>query len=298
MMYHQKKGTTMKITCLIVASTWMFHAPAMAETELEMNLMSFNIRFGIAYDRENNWPNRQDMVVEMKEKYRPHIIGHQEILPFQSDYLTQQMPRYRWFGAPRNDGALPERSSIMYEWREFIPLDTGTFWISETPEVFDSQSWNTSVARIVTWGRFLHRETQTAFYVYNTHFDHVSQEARLNGMRLILDDIESRTGDLPVIFMGDFNVTAERDEVYHIALDGTGFVDAWTVAEERRGPVATWNAFRPADPNSDRRIDWILLRGPFEVDLCETVTFSRNDRQVSDHFPVFARVRLKLDDAE
>ncbi|MCC5875601.1 MAG: hypothetical protein JJU11_05215, partial [Candidatus Sumerlaeia bacterium] len=129
-------------------------------------------------------------------------------------------------------------------------------------------------------------------------FDHVSQDARLNGMKLILSDIEARTGDFPVIFMGDFNVTAERDEVYHMALDETGFVDAWTVAKERKGPVATWNAFRPVNPDSDRRIDWILLRGDFEVDLCETVTYSENDRQVSDHFPVYAKVRLQLESTE
>lgn len=270
-------------------------SPAFSQKEeLQLDVMTFNIRFGIAYDRENNWPNRQDMVVNMLRKHDPDIIGTQELLPFQADYITSQLPHYRWFGAPRGEGPLPERSAILYKWKEIIPIEMGTFWLSETPDVYGSESWGTSVARIATWGRFHHRETESVFYVYNTHFDHVSQEARLNGMQVILDHIEKNTGDTPVIFMGDFNVTAEKDPVYTLALDDTGFTDAWVEAAERIGPVATWNAFRPPNMESDRRIDWILTRGKFAVDRCETITCSENERQVSDHFPVMATLRLDI----
>lgn len=281
---------------LMIAAAWLLVAPATPANELELGVMTFNIRFGIAHDRENNWPNRQDMVVDMLQEFDADIIGTQEMLPFQADYITHWIPEYRWFGPPRGEGPLPERSAILYKWREILAIETGTFWLSETPEVYGSSSWGASVARIATWGRFHHRETSTDFYVYNTHFDHVSQEARINGMQVILDHIAENTGDHPVIFMGDFNVTAEKNVVYDMAV--AEFEDAWLTAAEREGPVATWNAFRPVPEDSDRRIDWILTRGPFEVDYIETITHNVDGRFVSDHFPVYARMRLQLNGDE
>jgi len=283
------------LLALLLAMPMIAIPTSAASSELPLNVMTFNIRFGTAYDRENNWPNRQDMVIRMLKKYDADIIGTQETLDFQADYICQQMPEYRWFGPPRMVGGLPERCAILYKWREFEPIDTGTFWLSETPEVFGSQSWDSSLPRIATWARFHHMETGTEFYVYNTHFDHVGREARRESMRQILEHIEENTGDLPVIYVGDFNVTAERDDVYHILAE-TDFEDAWLTAAEQRGPVATWNAFRPVPEDSDRRIDWIFTRGPFEVDLCETITYSENDRFVSDHFPVVAKMRLQTGD--
>lgn len=286
------------IKYLALTTVFAVTGPAVAQEELKLDVMTFNIRFGIAYDGINNWPNRQDMVVNMLKEYDPDIIGTQELLPFQADYITQQLPEYRWFGAARGEGPLPERSAILYKWEEVIPLDSGTFWLSETPEIYGSESWGTSVARIATWGRFYHRETETQFFVYNTHFDHVSQNARINGMQVILDHIEEHTGEGEVILTGDFNVTAEMDPVYTNALTDTGFEDAWKVAEERVGPVATWNAFQPANFQSDRRIDWILTRGKITVERCETITYSENNRQLSDHFPVMASLQIDISSEE
>lgn len=288
--------TTTRATTLVAAALLALPGPAVAD--LSLDVMTFNIRYGTAHDRQNNWPNRQDMVVNMLRHYDADIIGTQELLPFQADYITHWLPEYRWFGAPRNHEQLPERSAILYKWRELVPMESGTFWLSETPTVFASTSWNTSVARVATWARFHHLETGTTFFVYNTHLDHISQDARLNGTRVILEHAKEHAADHPVVFMGDFNAKAGENEAYHVARDEGGFHDAWLEATERRGPTTTWNAFRAADPASDQRIDWILTRGGFLTDLCETVTYSEDNRQVSDHFPVFAKLRLAPKDAD
>ncbi len=283
--------TARKLTAALVAGLLVLPAIVKAE-ELPLDVMTFNIRFGTAYDRENNWPNRQDMVVRMLQKYDADIVGTQEIQDFQADYITRWMPEYRWFGAHRGDH-MEERCAILYKWREYMPLGTGTFWLSETPAVYASQSWDAALPRIATWARFVHMETETEFYVYNTHFDHVGRQARVHSMDLILEHIDENARDRPVILLGDFNVTAEQSEVYD-AVAETGFEDLWLTAAGREGPTATWNAFRDLDPESDRRIDWIMTRGPFEADYIETIIYSEDGRWPSDHFPVFARVRLDI----
>jgi endonuclease/exonuclease/phosphatase family metal-dependent hydrolase len=269
--------------------------PWLVVAEVPISVMTFNIRYGTAHDRENNWPNRQEMTVRMLEQYDADLVGTQETLDFQVDYIQYWMPKYRWFGPARMKAGSPERCAILHKWREFAPLETGTFWLSETPELFGSQSWNSSLPRIATWARFIHMDSGATFHFFNTHFDHISQPARVEGMKLILDRIHQTAGDGPVIFMGDFNVTAEQNEVYDLAIQA-GFKDVWKTAVQREGPVATWNAFRPLEPESDRRIDWVLTRGPLEADYAETVTYSENGRWVSDHFPVFARLRLLTSD--
>jgi endonuclease/exonuclease/phosphatase family metal-dependent hydrolase len=277
--------------CLALAAILALPLVA-ASAEIPVNVMTFNIRYGTAHDRQNNWPNRQDMTVRMLKKYDADIVGTQEILDFQADYINQWIPGYRWFGPERMKGGSPERCAILHKWREFIPLEMGTFWLSETPEVFGSKSWESNLPRIATWARFLHLDSETSFYFYNTHFDHISQQARMEGMKVVLEHINRTAGDRPVIFVGDFNVSAEQNEVYDIAIKA-GFNDAWTKAAKREGPVTTWNAFQPLKPEADRRIDWILTRGAVQVDYIETITYSESGRWVSDHFPVFARLRLQ-----
>jgi endonuclease/exonuclease/phosphatase family metal-dependent hydrolase len=279
---------------LLLTLAALLTVPALSAEEVAINVMTFNIRYGTAHDRENNWPNRQEMTIRMLQQYDADIVGTQETLDFQADYIQSWMPQYRWFGPARMKSGSPERCAILHKWREFAPLETGTFWLSETPELFGSQSWGSSLPRIATWARFIHLASGTTFHFYNTHFDHVSQPARVEGMKLILQHIDKTVGPgSPLIFLGDFNVTAEQNEVYDLAI-AAGFKDAWNSAAQRVGPAATWNAFRPLNPESDRRIDWILTRGPVQADSIETITYSEGGRWVSDHFPVVARLRILL----
>jgi endonuclease/exonuclease/phosphatase family metal-dependent hydrolase len=56
--------------------------------------------------------------------------------------------------------------------------------------------------------------------------------------------------------------------------------------------INTFNGFKPAERNGVR-IDWILTRGDVTVDQAETLTYSPDSQFPSDHFPVFARLRLR-----
>ena len=273
---------TFILSCLVVLT-------GMAETPIAV--MSFNVRYGTANDGPNHWDKRKDIVVDTIKTYAPDIIGTQECLDFQAEYIVGKLPDYQWFGMGREVNGGGEHMAVIYKTKSLAPIESGNFWLSETPDSVGSISWNSACTRMVTWARFYHLETKQVFYYFNTHLDHKSEPARQGGAKVIAARISQLPSDAPVILTGDFNSTAGNSEAYSI-LTGTGLSDAWVAAPERVGPSVTWSAFKAPEEGIDQRIDWILTRGPITVKKCETVTFNKKGRYPTDHFPVFASLSL------
>lgn len=259
--------------------------------ELDLNVMSFNIRFGTANDGDNSWENRKEIVIDMIREQDPVVIGTQECLDFQADYLVEQLPQYRWFGVGREADGTGERMAVLYRADTVSPIESGNFWLSETPQVPGSSSWNSACNRMATWARFYHHASGQTFYFINTHLDHRSEPARQGGSKVVLDFIKTLPDDVPLVLTGDFNSIAVSSTPYSVLVDG-GLVDAWDKATEQVGPAVTWGAFNAPEIDSDRRIDWIMTRGGFVADRCETVTYNRDGRYPSDHFPVVAHLKI------
>ncbi|GMV90812.1 MAG: endonuclease/exonuclease/phosphatase family protein [Candidatus Hydrogenedentes bacterium] len=265
-------------------------AQSLAE-EVDLRVMSFNIRFGSANDGDNSWENRKEIVVDMIREQDPIVIGTQECLDFQADYLVEQLPHFRWFGVAREADGSGERMAVLYRADLISPIESGNFWLSETPKAPGSSSWDSACNRMATWARFHHHASGQAFYLINTHLDHRSEPARQGGSKVVLDFIETLPDDVPLVLTGDFNSIAANSIPYSILIDG-GLADAWDTAAERVGPAVTWGAFKAPEVDSDRRIDWIMTRGGIVADRCETVTYNYDGRYPSDHFPVVAHLKI------
>lgn len=257
--------------------------------ETPIKIMTFNVRYGTANDGPNHWDKRRDILVDAIKSCDPDILGTQECLEIQAEYIAQQLPGYRWFGVGREISCGGEHMAVFYKHDVLAPIESGNFWLSETPDVVGSISWDSACRRMVTWAKFLHLESKLSFYFFNTHLDHKSEPARQGGAKVLRERIGKVAGDTPLILTGDFNSVAGNSEAYTI-LTGAGLVDSWTAAIERAGPTTTWSGFNAPEKGADRRIDWILVRGPIAIQACETVTFNRDGRYPSDHFPVFARL--------
>jgi endonuclease/exonuclease/phosphatase family metal-dependent hydrolase len=255
---------------------------------LSLTVMSFNIRHGLAKDGENAWPKRREMVVETIKQQDPDIIGLQECLNFQAEYLEEELKGYRYIGVGREKDCGGERCAIFYKERNVSPLATGTFWLSETPSVPGSKSWDSSLPRIATWGDFYHHASGKVVHVVNTHFDHVGEVARAESGKLLARHAAERP-DATVVVTGDFNSIAEDSPAYTHLIEG-GLTDAWNAAAERVGPPATWGAFKAPKENDQRRIDWVLLRGPLKCLRAETVLYNVDGRYPSDHYPVVVKL--------
>ncbi len=259
---------------------------------VRLDVMTFNIRTAAGRDGANVWPNRKALVAETIARSSPDVVGLQEALEEQIEFLASRLPEYRWLGVDRglNGGrGLSEATPIFYRHRELTPIESGTFWISETPA--EPSRGRRRSSRIVTWARFYHHGTGQQLVVYNTHFSLRQGAGHLRGTELINERIAELPEGSAVVAMGDFNAVAERSETW-TAATAHGLRDAWVVAKERRGPAITANGFGPPPEGWDGRIDWILVGGRVSVLAAETIVHSREGRFPSDHYPVLARLEI------
>jgi endonuclease/exonuclease/phosphatase family metal-dependent hydrolase len=145
---------------------------------------------------------------------------------------------------------------------------------------------------MVTWVRFLDRQTRREFYLWNTHFDHQIQAAREKAAALVRERVAALGTSLPVILTGDFNA-GQDNPAHEILVQDSFFTDTWFTAKERVGQgLGTFNGFK-AVPQESPRIDWILARGKVRVEKEQIVTFNQDGKFPSDHCPLVAWLTLE-----
>ena len=253
-----------------------------------LTVMSYNIRLDVASDSANAWPYRREFLASQVLFHAPDILGTQEVLPSQLEWLAEHLTGYDHIGEGREGGNAGEYSALFYRADRFTLSDTGTFWLSPTPNTV-SVGWDAALPRICTYGRFTDRQSGQEFVAFNTHFDHVGERARVNSAALILAMIDSlNTNSLPVILTGDLNLTPDSEP---IGVFTETLTDAFDAAPIRLGPAGTFTGFDYAAP-AERRIDYIMVSPGVEVLKFATLTDAINRRYASDHFAVLAKLRL------
>jgi len=258
----------------------------------QINVVTFNIRFNTENDGINAWPNRIEMATGLLKFHEADLFGLQEALHGQILDVQKNMPGFEWFGVGRDDGEKGgEFSPIFYNKSKFILIESGTFWLSETPEK-PSKGWDAALNRVVTWGKFKSKVTGKLFYYYNTHFDHRGDEARKKSAELIIKKIREMAGNsgYPVILTGDFNLTPETEGIANIKKYLRDSREI-TIAPPY-GPTGTFNSFDWNAPMKDR-IDYVFVNEMVDVLKYATLTDSKEMRWPSDHLPVFTKIQLK-----
>ena len=262
-----------------------------------LRVMSFNIRFGTADDGPNRWEVRRDAVVAAIREFDPDVLGTQETLAAQRDFLLAALPGFAAVAVGRDDGRdKGEMTATFYRRDRFDLLDSGHFWLSLSPDQPGSKDWDTAITRMATWLKLRDRRepTRPPILVINTHFDHVGQTARLESARLIRRRAVEMGKGCSIIVMGDFN--CGDDDPPHAALvgqqdDGIDLFDTYRAIHPARGPdEATFHAF-DATKVKGERIDWILATPDFKVESAAIDRSLPGGRVPSDHFPVTAVLR-------
>lgn len=255
-----------------------------------VRVMSFNIRYNTPDDAENAWPHRKDMVASVMRFHDADFAGLQEALLGQIEDLEARLPGYAWIGVGRDDGERAgEFTPIFYREERFDLEESDTFWLSETPDVPGSKSWDTAITRIATWGTFRDRRTGRRFVVLNTHFDHIGEEARAESARLIAERVEEF--DLPTVVTGDFNATPDSEPYRVLTAEGGELRDALSVSDvPHHGPTTTWNGFQAIEPG--RRIDFVFVSRDVEVVRHGILSETIDGRFPSDHLPVLTELRI------
>jgi len=253
-----------------------------------LRVMTFNIRYATERDGENAWEHRKEYVASMIRFHKADAIGVQEALIGQIEYLQEQLPEYDWFGAGRDDGERAgEFCAVFYRADRLRVLRDSTFWLSETPEN-PGLGWDAACPRVVTWGRFFDLENEKIFYLFNTHFDHRGQQARIESAKRLCARVNETESEIPAIVCGDFNAEP-NSAVYRILTQtGTGrvLIDARAAARyPHHGPEVTFTGFG-RDLSPGKRIDYIFISGPLQVRYHGNLSDTFDGRPPSDHMPV------------
>jgi endonuclease/exonuclease/phosphatase family metal-dependent hydrolase len=273
-------------------------------TSADVAVMSFNIRYGTADDGPNRWARRKRMVYALLRRQGADVIALQEALRPQLDELHAALPAYGELGRGRDDGATKgEYAAILYRRERFDVDESGTFWLSDTPEVPGSITWGNACTRICTWGRFVPRSSGRAFYVFNVHLDHISQPSREKGVALVLSRVRDRRQPDPIVLTGDFNVDESnpivrylegglqlQDVTNGLAAKPLPLVDTFRLLHKDATRDGTFHEFKGYQTGN--RIDYIFTQPDVAVLRAEILRDSTRVRYPSDHFPITAVLRF------
>ncbi|MDG1874367.1 MAG: endonuclease/exonuclease/phosphatase family protein [Mariniblastus sp.] len=261
-----------------------------------LRVMSFNIRNGQANDGDDSWKHRKGFAADVIRDAELDVVGLQEAFRFQLDDLRKRLPEFAEVGEGRDGGERGEYSAILYRSDRFTALASGTFWLSDTPQV-KSRHWGNRYLRICTWVRLKDKGTNQCFYIYNTHFDHQSQNAREKSAQLISSRIKQRKHKNRFVVTGDFNADEENSVILHLKGLPTTLP---------KSPITLVDTFRKLHPNeklvgtgggfegkSDgKKIDYVFVQPDVQVVSATIIRTNREGRYPSDHAPVMAEVIL------
>ena len=253
------------------------------------SIISYNIRYDNNWDIENSWKIRRNKISQILVQYSPSIIGIQEGLLNQVQYIDSSLIDYDYVGVGRDDGKMKgEFCAIYFDTTRYVLLKNSTFWLSETPDTI-SVGWDAALERICTYGLFKDRITKEELLVFNTHFDHIGVVAREKSSELILKRINKiNRQSLPVILMGDFNSIPNSPPVKEIK---TELSDALQISLEKlQGPRGTFNGFNEDLP-IEKRIDYIFTNDLKVLSYTHINDRLNNNRHISDHLPVMIKIQ-------
>jgi endonuclease/exonuclease/phosphatase family metal-dependent hydrolase len=263
----------LQLVLLIVAS------PARGQTN---SIMTFNIKFDNPADGENAWDQRKGELVALIKRHHPDILGVQEGLMHQVEFIKKHVPNYAYIGVGRDDGIKKgEYCAIFYDSTKFECIDQKNFWLSETPESV-SMGWDAAYMRICTYGAFV--SGVDTLHVFNAHLDNEGSEARKKSASLILDKIrEFGIQDKHLVVMGDLNAYSDSEpiEILKEMLDYGRDIST----NGLEGSPGTFNAF-DSKRFITEPIDYIFAKQLKIVKYFHLDEKRENGYFISDHFPV------------
>ena len=254
-----------------------------------MRVMTFNLRFENDFDGDNRWGNRCELLAETILKYGPHIVGTQEGKPSQLDFLRERLTGYRISAASRWWDPECQYPTLFYLEQSFRLLGGGEFWLSETPVIHRSKSWDSAFPRMMSYAHLEVRETGQRLWSVVTHLDHISERARIEGAKMIGTWAFARGA--PAVLVGDFN-DGPGSEVHQVLTLPSGpFLDTW----ERFGRKEDEESYTQhgfTGVGAKGRIDWILATQEFQVLEAIIGRDHEEGRYPSDHFPYWVDLKL------
>lgn len=269
-----------------------FIPPADKMIAQHIKAMTYNIRLNVDSDGINSWVNRKDYFLSQIQFYEPDVLGLQEVTPGQLTEIAAFLKDYSYVGKGRDENNQGESSNIFFKKDRFNIKDSGTFWLSETPDKV-SKGWDAAINRVCTYVLLQDKTKKKLFWVFNTHLDHMGEMARTNGILLIMQKMKMlNKTNLPVIFMGDFNSEPGTERIKALKNE---MLDTRDISIQKPfGPDGTFNGFKHNEAVT-KLIDYIFISkgSPFVVQKYAVLSDSKDLKYPSDHLPVYVDLKYK-----
>lgn len=259
-----------------------------AKITQDITVMSYNVY--IKGTGEKSPENRTPLVAENIKKYSPDSFGLQEADEGWMERLPAIMTDYDYVGIGRNsNNGGGEASPIFYKKDKFELLDSGTFWLSKTPEKA-SRGWDAMFKRVCTYAILKDKTTGFTYAHFNAHFDHLGVIARLESVAVVAAKIAEIAPGLPVVFSGDLN-DYENGDMYNRVLE-SGLKDTKTLASSVSGGNVTYHGYSEL-VEKEAPIDFIFTNSlSTQVHSYAVVSEKINGIYASDHHPVVANMTM------
>lgn len=260
-----------------------------------LKVTTANLRNSHAKDGVNDWAHRKAALLAHLKAVDSDVLGVQEAYLDQKDDVAGALPGYAVVGVGRNDGKKAgEHSALYVRSARLAVVDSGTFWLSPTPEVVGSVGWDAALTRICSWALVRDVAAGRELLLANTHFDHMGNKARAESAKLIATRLPKLYPGRPLVVTGDFN--SDDDSSAYTTIVGIGLTDAYREVHPKREPnEASFNGFKPVVEGT--RIDFVFHTPELKCTAAEIDRTRRGAEAerlfLTDHYLVHATLAWK-----
>lgn len=257
-------------------------------------ILNCNIRVALDEDETKGvgWSARKDICLKIIKDKKPDIISLQEVLKVQADDFRKHFSSYQLFGfeGPEMDAHETgyhgiAKNPILFSKERYELLTAGTYWLSQTPLVAGSKSWDTARARHANWVRLKEKKTGKELRVVNLHLDHVSNEAKIEQAKMVVEESAQYQQDYIQILTGDFNSKYDS-KVLDAIRTGEWKESYETLYGEKEAGFTTheFEGTAYVKGPSKGRIDFIWYRGKIKPVAAAIIKDAIGGKYPSDHF--------------
>ena len=257
---------------------------------MSLRLITSNIRFENAADMDHDWSKRRELLAQVLLKFKADVIGTQEGREPQLRDLESLLNGFKIIDSHRE--WIDERMypTLYINPEKIEVIKSGDIWLSETPEIDGSSSFNSAFPRLCTWATLKHKETKKTFFLINTHLDHILEETRVNQIKVLLEECnKANLDDHPIILMGDFNADHDSEVRKEVLRTWDFLHDPWHTLQLEE--ETSFHKFKGIN-NDGSRIDWILVDRSVKTHDIYMDKTSKDGLYPSDHFPVMGIFEL------
>lgn len=255
------------------------------KAEGDVRVISFNVR--CKDDDYGSVKTRSQLIVSALKQYHPDSFGVQEATEEWIDILTENLDEYACVCEFRGDGSMDEASAVFYLKDKYDVLDSGTIWLSRTPEVKGSKFLTSSIARIATWAVLQNKETKEVYTHINTHLDHIAELARYLQVGVLSEKVNELKANGTVVCTGDFN-SAEGDWAYRRM--AKTLKDSKHLAKESDSGLTFHNYGR--NTTETRPIDFVFVSEGTEVSRYKIIDEQISGMYLSDHSGICVDMKI------